>query len=52
MDISRAHELLASFLSLRMEVRKSVPEFVLSITDHKLGLVAPVLRLDYYVWVS
>lgn len=52
MDISRAHELLASFLSLRMEVRKSVPEFVLSVKDHKLGLVAPVLRLDYHMWVS
>ena len=27
-------------------------EFVLSIKHHKLGLVAPVLRLDYHMWVS
>lgn len=40
MDTSRAHELLASFLFLRMQVRKSVPEFVLSVKDCKLGLVA------------
>lgn len=32
-----AHELLASFLFLRMQV-KSVPEFVLSVKDCKLGL--------------
>lgn len=31
-------------------MRKSVPEFVLSVKSCKLGLVAPVLRLDYHMW--